>query len=326
MDILPDLELIVDYDLWMQDTSEIADYVLPDCTTLEKWCIVAGYGHVILNEPAIEPLGECRDAIWVTTELAKRLGLGEYFDKTPEEWCEWLLTTSPDPAVKDITWERLKNEKFVRADVPQYSVNPAEMFMDMGLETHTGRLEFYQEDFADLNEPMASYVPSFQVNNQERRKEYPLQLFSGRQRFFMQSFYADDPLWVELSGGEPMARLNPLDAVPRGIEDGDIAEAFNDQGSMRVKCKLEESVPPGTFHIWFGWKARNFIDHTTYNDLLPDIGSARDDLCKRSWDLIMEKEGMGFLLFGGESGTGGNWDTLWDALCEVRKAPDQEGA
>ncbi len=47
---------------------------------------MAAYNHIVLQEPAIEPLGEAKDPSYLFRELSKRVGLGEYFDKTAEEW------------------------------------------------------------------------------------------------------------------------------------------------------------------------------------------------------------------------------------------------
>ena len=89
-EIFPQMELIVDVDIWMTDTGQYADYVLPDCMPFERYELVASaaYNHIVLQEPAIEPQGEARDPTFLYSELAKRVGLGEYFDKTAEEWIE----------------------------------------------------------------------------------------------------------------------------------------------------------------------------------------------------------------------------------------------
>ncbi len=85
-DTFPQMELIVDIDVWMTDTGEYADYVLPACMPFEREELIAAaqYNHVVLQEPAVEPAGECKDPAFIYHGLAKRLGLGEYFDKTPE--------------------------------------------------------------------------------------------------------------------------------------------------------------------------------------------------------------------------------------------------
>jgi anaerobic selenocysteine-containing dehydrogenase len=59
------------------DTADYADYILPATTQLEHWDIHTSYGHtdVLLNRPAIAPLGECKPNTQVFRELAARMGL-----------------------------------------------------------------------------------------------------------------------------------------------------------------------------------------------------------------------------------------------------------
>jgi anaerobic selenocysteine-containing dehydrogenase len=44
------------------DTADYADYVLPATTQLEHWDVQGSYGHtdVLLNRPAIAPVGEAK--------------------------------------------------------------------------------------------------------------------------------------------------------------------------------------------------------------------------------------------------------------------------
>ena len=85
-EVFPKLDIVVVSDIVMTVTAEYADYVLPDCTVYERDDIAVGLGgHVAYLEKAIDPMHEARPAIYLWTELARRLGLGEHFDKTFEE-------------------------------------------------------------------------------------------------------------------------------------------------------------------------------------------------------------------------------------------------
>jgi anaerobic selenocysteine-containing dehydrogenase len=61
------------------DTADYADYILPATTQLEHWDIHSAYGHtdVLLNRPAIAPLGEARPNTQVFRDLARRMGFVE---------------------------------------------------------------------------------------------------------------------------------------------------------------------------------------------------------------------------------------------------------
>lgn len=70
--VFPKLELIVDFDIWITDTGEYADYILPDCMPFERYDIInmAAYNHIVLQEPAIEPPAEVHDPTDLFTGLA----------------------------------------------------------------------------------------------------------------------------------------------------------------------------------------------------------------------------------------------------------------
>lgn len=318
--VFPYLDLIVEYDVWMTDTGEYADYVLPDCTPFERMEIVAGasYDHILLQEPAIEPLGDAKPAPYLFRELSKRLGLGDDFDKTTEEWLEIRLQSS-FPMVSEIqpplTLERLKKEKMVRANVPEVPFNP---FASMQFGTPSGRIEFYVEQLADMGEALARYRPPLDVGKEPDRNPY--QFFTGRQRFFMQSMFSDDPWMAKLSGGQPTARMNPIDAKKEGIKDGDWVECFNQRGRVKVIMRLDEAIPPGTIQVWFGWRTRHFAEGSFSEPLLPMAGpEVVDDLANR-WYGIVEAQGkVGSFLIGAESMMAGAWDAIWDCACAVRK-------
>src|SRR5690606_21793814 len=61
------------------DTADYADYLLPATTQLEHWDIHTSYGHtdVLLNRPAIAPLGQSRSNTDVFRALAARMGFQE---------------------------------------------------------------------------------------------------------------------------------------------------------------------------------------------------------------------------------------------------------
>lgn len=319
------LDLVVDIDVWMTDTGELADYVLPDCMPFEREEIIvaAQYNHVVLQEAAIEPQGDARPPVWYWTELAKRVGLGEYYDKTTEEWLDLRLQTDY-PLIAGLepklTYERLKQEKMVRTLAPaEPKFDP---FANMTFSTPTGRIEFYAERLASVGvalpvykQPLEVPVPLLQVD-----EKHPYQLFTGRQRFFMQSMFTDDPITVGLSGGEPATRMNPADALKEDLKDGDKVEVYNDRGHVVTKLCLDEAVPPGTIHVWFGWRRRQFEEGTYAEMLIPlsDISTV-DEVALKWWDDWVAQGGVCDTVVDVAASLVGAWDTLWDCACNIRK-------
>jgi anaerobic selenocysteine-containing dehydrogenase len=252
--------------------------------------------------------------------------LGEYFDKTTEEWLEMRLQ-SPYPMIANIqpplTMQRLKAEKRVRAAVPETPFDP---YTSRKFPSASGRIEFYVERLADMGEAFPLFRPTLEVPDGIRKNPYKYQFFTGRQRFFMQSLFTDDPWMTHLSGGEPSARMNPVDAAREGIQDGDMVECFNQRGKVQAIMRIDEGIPPGTVQVWFGWRKRQFKEGT-YSELLVPLGGPEtiDALAKRWWQYIVDEGKVGNMYVGGESILAGAWDTIWDCACDVRKVDAKDG-
>ena len=89
---------------YLTDTARFADVVLPATMQLEHLDVHWSWGHhyLTLNEPAIEPVGECLPNSEIFRRLAARLGLDDpAFRETDEEMLAAVLAAAPesiDPA------------------------------------------------------------------------------------------------------------------------------------------------------------------------------------------------------------------------------------
>ena len=323
LDIVAQMELVVDYDIWMTDTGEIADYVLPDAMPFEREDLITGacYNHLVLQEPAIEPPEGCdvREPVWYWSELAKRVGLGDYFDKSIGEWLDVRLDTDY-PLIANlepkVTYARLKEEKIIRAAAPEFPwnpwMNPNEIFPN-----ETGRFEIYAERLKEFNLAIPQPI---EPNYLGKDPEYPFQLFTGRQRFFMQSSFTDDPVTVELSGGTPSTRINPKDARELGLKYDDKVEVFNSRGHVITRLEIDECVPAGTVHVWFGWRRHHF-EEGTYAEMVhqcPNLDSttAVEDKWWNDW-VGSGHIGNSWVEFMATEI--GSTDCYWDSVCNIRK-------
>ena len=323
LDIVNQMDLVVDYDIWMTDTGEIADYVLPDCMSFEREDIISGscYDHIVLQEPAITPPEGCdpRDPVFYWSELAKRVGLGEYFTKTGPEYIDMMLNTYY-PLIAGIqpkvTYERLKQEKMIRIAAPAIPWNP---WMDPNevFPNDTGRFEIYAERLKDYGLALSHPVD---VNYLGKDPEHPFQLFTGRQRFFMQSSFTDDPITVELSGDTPSTRINPKDAVKLGLKYDDKVEVYNDRGHVITRLEIDECVPAGTVHVWFGWRARHF-EEGTYAEMVhqcPNLDS-QGPVEDKWWADWCAAGNIGNSTLNPMATLMGSTDCYWDSVCNIRK-------
>lgn len=324
LEIVKRMELVVDVDIWITDTGELADYILPDCTPFEREDVVlmGVYNHIVLQEPAIERIGDTKDPVELWSELGKRVGLEKYFNLTLEDYMnirfdfDWYpLVCTIEPKV---TYERLKKEKMIRLNAPAEPkfdpwMDPFEVYA-----TPTGRLELYAERLSDLDDAVPQPRGLHKIGKSE---EYPYQLFTGRQRFFMQSSYTDDPITIHLSGDKPATRVNPIDAKRHGLQAGDKVEVYNDRGHVVTNLEISESIPAGTIHVWFGWRRRQF-EEGTYSEMV-NQASGRDtvtELEDRWWNDWIATGRTGSVLAGDAASQPiGAADCYWDSWCNIRK-------
>jgi anaerobic selenocysteine-containing dehydrogenase len=240
---------------------------------------------------------------------------------TTDEYLAMMVTGPfPDASLGGIsptlTWDRLKNEKVIRANVPYvpsdpYAVgNPEQPFLDFTVPS--GRLEFYAENYASIpngqSEAMARYVDPFWITKGQKNG-FPLQFISARSRFSMQSQFIDDTCVQQLLDKVPVIRMNPVDADKRGIKEGDMVEAFNDRkyGHLQGPAHLSQITPPGVVMVYFAWpKAAWKLGHPCYlmaPNSMPETN-----------DALANKLGK----FAPTWGTDG-YDMIWDQYCDVKK-------
>ena len=153
----PDLFTVV-HDVFMTDTADYADIVLPATTQLEHYDVHKSYGHlyVLANNPAIAPVGEAKPNIEVFRLLAKRMGFTEAcFDDSDEDVCRQALTSSAAP-MRGIEWDALKERGWQRLAVPEVFAP----FAEGGFPTPSGKCEFYSETASSLGlDPLPAYTP-----------------------------------------------------------------------------------------------------------------------------------------------------------------------
>ena len=250
-ELLPNLELLVVCDLFMTDTAKYADYVLPvasffECADLCRADLANPY--LQLQQRVIEPLYESRSDFQIAVELGRRMGFGEYFNKTEEQYIEEILT-SGHPTMEGVSLERLREGPVMAkpSDRPQQ------------LATPTGRIEFYVERIKQFGQELPIYIEPLESARSEKAKNYPLSLLSTHPSNRVHSTLANIPSLLK-SDPEPTLEINPVDAEPRDISDGDVVRVFNGRGQVKVRAKLSQGIKPGVVNITEGWWPEQYIE------------------------------------------------------------------
>jgi len=287
-DLFSKLDLIVVADIFMTASARYADIVLPACTFYEQMDLVPPINVVPsmpvyfkLQQRAIEPLYEAKPDSEIVRELARRLDLGEYFENSDEQMIELLLSTGY-PAEMGITMEKLKQGPMKaprRPDVPTFS-------------TPSGKMEFYSEKLVGLGQQLPCYLEPLESVRTPLSQKYPLTFLTAHTRFRTHSTLANVPRLRELEP-EPLLQMNPSDAKPRGINNGDIVRTFNDRGNMKLKVNVHEAIKPGTVNVTQGWWPEDFIEGTHQELTHSAINPAQEILYEPNsayYDVLVEVE------------------------------------
>lgn len=227
------------HELFMTDTAELADIVLPATSQLEQIDLHKGYGTTLLtyNAPAIAPLGESKSNWEVMGLLARGMGFTEdWLYQSPDDIIREVLAAmaATDAHFQGITLERLKAEGFVHLNLK--STTP---FADLKFPTPSGKVELYCQALADQgHDPLPGRFR--EVSSEEET----LILVSGASHHFVSSSLASQTGLLK-QAGPPFVEIHPDDATRRGITEGDMVELVNERGLCRLRAVVTDGVRQG---------------------------------------------------------------------------------
>ena len=280
------------HDVFLTDTADYADIVLPATTQLEHVDVHASYGHlyVLANNPAIEPLGEAKPNSEVFRLLAQRLGFEDpCFRETDEDIARHAFATS-HPRARDLDWDELKAKGWQRLAVPE-TFAP---FAHGNFPTLSGKCEFYSETLARQGmDPLPAYVPPREsvMSNPDLARRYPLAMISPPARHALNSTFANLPLFLEHER-TPWLEMHPADALARGIATGERVRVRNDRGELTLTARLSERARPGVVVALSIWWRKLSPDGNNANAL---TGQALTDFGRAAtfYDCLVEVERAG---------------------------------
>lgn len=259
------------------DTAAYADVLLPATTQLEHFDLHSSYGHldVLLNDPAIRPLAECKSNTDVFRLLAKAMKLEpELFEINDEELARLALSEGSEqpPALAGITVERLRARGPMRLNVPRDHTP----FAEGGFGTRSGKCEFLSpRHLAKGEDALPRYVPPHEdpQTRPELAARFPLQMICPPSANFMNSTFVNID---SLRPAEPHVEIHPLDAAPRGIASGDMVRVSNDRGAFFARAAVGATMQPGvivTLGTWWKSYTRDgFTCNAVTSTRLTDMG------------------------------------------------------
>ena len=286
---------LVSADHFISDTAAYADILLPASMGAEMEDMILSWGHLYLtyNSKCVESPGEAIPNNEIFRRLAKRLGFKEDNFQWNDEECLQNYVDWDSPACQGIDLAYIKKHGYARLTVG--TKDNRAPHKEGNFPTPSGKCEFrvvgaknfvagpfrqMYEGFQpgqDIPE-LPDYVASKETAsaNPALFKKYPLNILAPKSHGFINSCYAN--IDKKLKGqGEQSVLISQVDALDRGIHEGEMVRVFNDRGGFDAVAKITPDVGQGIVVAPLGYwrQLNNGTVNSVSSSAFGDMGNAQ---------------------------------------------------
>jgi anaerobic selenocysteine-containing dehydrogenase len=241
------LDFLAVSDMFMTPTAAMADIVFPVASYLEFDGIqMTPMGTIAQVQRKVAQIGECRSDHEIINDLAKKMGLEEFFWDRIDNFWDAIL----EPA-------GLAFEEFKKMDLftgtkkgKQYK-----QYEESGFKTPSGKVELYSKRLEELGfDPLPTYhePPETPYSDPELAKEYPLLCTTGKSDVYRHSGGRQIPS-LRHPHQDPLVTIHPDTASKLGIKDGDWVYIETKRGKIRQRATLSTGVDPRVVFVDHAW-------------------------------------------------------------------------
>ncbi len=294
---------LVVQDLFLTETAQLADVVLPAATWGEKTGTFTNADRTVhLSEKAVEPPGEARPDLDIFLDYARRLDLR---DKDGQPLVKWHDAESAFEAWKEcsrgrpcdytgITYTKLRERGGIQWPCNEDNPDGTERLYaggtfwsdpeyceSYGRDLITGAPVEPQE-YKAMN-PSAKAVikaAAYQPPHEPTREDYPFLLTTGRTlfHFHTRTKTARSPQ-LQAAAPEVWVECSTRDAAAAGLREGDLAEVSTPRGSIRAAVRIS-GIRDGVLFLPFHY---GYWDTPAGHEPDPH-GRAANELTLTDWD------------------------------------------
>jgi formate dehydrogenase major subunit len=233
---LAKLEMLVVQDIFLTETTYLADVILPASAFPEKTGTFTNTDRLVqLGREALTPPGEARQDLAIIVEMAKRLGLPWRYAHARDVFNEMRTAM---PSIAGITWDRLERDHAVTYPCEHEGDPGTRVVFTEHFPTATGKGRF---------------VPAHVIPAAERPDDsYPYVLITGRQLEHWHTGSMTRRTDV-LNAIEPtpVASLNSRDLEALGVLPGGAITVASRRGSITLSARADDGTPRGAVFIPF---------------------------------------------------------------------------
>ncbi len=228
---LEGLDFLVVQDIFMTETAEHADVILPATCFFEKDGTFSNTERRVQRvRKAVEPPGEAKNDLSIIMELSERLGYPMKYGSAEEVFDEYKKLW---PALAGMNYARL-DKQGIQWPCPT--------------EDHPGTEYLYKDGFprGQVKFTPVPFTPPAEVAD----KEFPYVLTTGRNLFQYHSGSMTRKVkQIEAHAGEPYVEINPEDAEKLKIKSGDWVRVVSRRGEIEIKARVTRKIPESTVFV-----------------------------------------------------------------------------
>jgi formate dehydrogenase major subunit len=233
------LEFLVVQDIFLTETAEFADVVLPATSFLEKEGTYTNTDRrVQIGRKVLEPPGQAREDWRVIVDIANRIGLEMEYESPREVFDEMV---SLAPAYANLDYDNLGSVgKLYPNPDPEHSDGTIVLF-DEGFATEDGKAHLVP----------AEWMPAKELPDDE----YPFVLNTGR---LLEHWHTGSmtrrSFALDSIQPRPMVFIGHDDAARLGVSDGDFVRVSSRRGSIELAASLTHRETLGSCFIPFHFR------------------------------------------------------------------------
>ncbi|WP_420329374.1 assimilatory nitrate reductase catalytic subunit NasC [Paenibacillus gorillae] len=254
------LDFLVVADMFLSETAQLADVVLPVTAYLENTGTMTNLeGRVLLRQAAREAPGEAVHDWQLLCSLSARLGRASYFTFDESEQIFEELREASRGGIADyygITYERLLQEEGVYWPCPE--------------KDHPGTNRLFEQSFAHADgRAVFQPVPS-QSEGEATTGAYPLLLTNGRvlSHYLTGAQTRRSPA-LAAKEIENFMEIHPETAERHRIEDGTLVSIQSSRGTVIVRSRLSARIRKDTVFVPMHWGDVQNVNRVTSPSLDP---------------------------------------------------------
>ena len=230
---LRNLDLLIVQDIFLTETAQIANVVLPSTSFAEKEGTFTNTERRVQRvRKIVDAPGEAKADWEIISELSTKMGYSMKYSSAKEIFYEVINVT---PSYAGMTYERLEKEGL------QWPCPTAD---------HPGTKFLHKDRFSrglGLFHAI-EYIPPVELPDEE----YPLFLSTGRVLYH----YHTGTMTTRAQGPserypESLVEINPLDAEKLGISEGQMVKVTSRRGTIQAKAQITQKSMPGTIFMNF---------------------------------------------------------------------------